>query len=99
MLLGDEEEEENGNLLPNVTEDVDPSTQDFPDSSQGSQFWLVSLISMNFGVGRGDVGGGGCDKVNVKKSIYPDSVKINLIWNVTLKIWYNYYNIITLDVR
>lgn len=41
MLLGDEEEEENGNLLPNVTEDVDPITQDSPDSSQGSNFFLA----------------------------------------------------------
>lgn len=98
MLLGDEEEEENGNLLPNVTEDVDPSTQDSPDSSQGSQFWLVLLSYLQ------NIWGGGCgvggDKVNGKKSIYPDSVKIYQIWNVTLKIWYNYYiNIITLDVR
>lgn len=41
MLLGDEEEEENGNLLPNVTEDVDPITQDSPESSQGSHFFLA----------------------------------------------------------
>lgn len=41
MLLGDEEEEENGNLLPNVTEDVDHITQDSPDSSQGSHFFLA----------------------------------------------------------
>lgn len=51
MLLGDEEEEENGNLLPNVTEDVDPITQDSPDSSQGSHFFLAWTLVQRGGVG------------------------------------------------
>lgn len=80
MLLGDEEEEENGNLLPNVTEDVDPITQDSPDSSQGSHFFLAwTLGSEGWGGVEWSVGSQTCEERY--------SVKINLIWNLTLKIW------------
>lgn len=77
MLLGDEEEEENGNLLPNVTEDVDHITQDSPDSSQGSNFFLA--WTRGWGGVEGSVGLQTCEERY--------SVKMNLIWNLTLKIW------------
>lgn len=80
MLLGDEEEEENGNLLPNVTEDVDPITQDSPDSSQGSHFFFAwTLVLGEWGGVERSVGWQTCEEKN--------RVKINLIWNPTLKIW------------
>lgn len=62
MLLGDEEEEENGNLLPNVIEDVDPITQDSPDSSQGSHFFLaLTLVQGGWGGVEWSVGSQTCE--------------------------------------